>query len=299
MQEELPLVSIVTPVFNMASFVEETIQSVLSQDYPRIEYIVMDGGSTDGTLDILSKYRDQALIVSARDDGAADAVNRGFTRSSGSIFAYLNADDVYTPNAVSTAVRSLLDNPDAGGVYGEANWIQENGGVIGMYPTRPFDPALLAKECFICQPASFVRRAVFEQTGLLDARLRYTFDYDFWIRLAKSSSMAGIAGVLACSRMHGSNKTLGHRREVFQETIHMLKGHFGYAPFSWVYAYACYLLDGRDQFFEPIEPSVAKLLLGLAMGLFYNAQHPLRYSKEWGAAISMAGLRRHLRRAGK
>src|ERR1700739_3539147 len=140
-RESEPLVSIVTPSFNMGRFIEETIRSVLAQDYPHIEYIVMDGGSTDGTLNILRRCQrlkrgNVALrCYSEPDRGTADAVNKGFERSHGSVFAYLHADDTYVQDAVSKAVQALLDDPVAEGVYGEANWLRVDGSVIGRYPT--------------------------------------------------------------------------------------------------------------------------------------------------------------------
>src|SRR4051794_35635564 len=118
-----PLVSIVTPCLNSAPYIERTIESVLAQDYPRIEYTVMDGGSTDGTLAVLERYGGRLRHVSAPDGGAADAINKGLARSQGSIVAWLNADDEYLPGAVSLAVRELLGRPDAAVVYGEGVWI--------------------------------------------------------------------------------------------------------------------------------------------------------------------------------
>src|SRR5437899_1906048 len=129
--EQEPLVSIVTPSFNTARFIERTIESVLSQDYPRIEYIVMDGGSTDGTLDILQRYRGRLQYVSAPDGGAVDAINRGFARSGGSILAWLNADDEYLPGAVRQGVRALAEHPGAAVVYGDGAWVDEEGREIG------------------------------------------------------------------------------------------------------------------------------------------------------------------------
>ena len=110
----LPLVSIVTPTFNMARFLPETIESVLSQDYPRIEYIVMDGGSTDGTVDLLRRYEGRLRWISGRDEGQADAVNKGFRLCSGEIFTFLNADDVYYPGAVNAAVRAFDEHSRGG-----------------------------------------------------------------------------------------------------------------------------------------------------------------------------------------
>lgn len=292
---DLPLVSIVTPVLNLAPFIEETIRSVLDQDYPRIEYIVMDGGSTDGTLEILQKYRDRLIIRSGPDRGAADAVNRGFRISTGAVFAFLNADDLHFPGAVRAAVEILQARPEVGVVYGGARWVDESGAFLGDYPVRGFDKDLLAKQCFICQPASFMRREVFERAGMLNVDLLYTFDYDLWIRAAGFATFQHVEDVFAGSRMHQGNKTLGRRREAFEETVHLVKHHFGYAPFELVYAYACHLVDGRDQFFEPLQPSIGKYLLGLAVGWYYNPGRVIRYTKDWSSAMTFSGLMRRMR----
>ena len=276
----------------MAEFLRETIESVLAQDYPRIEYIVMDGGSTDGTLSILREYERRLQFWSEPDSGAADAVNRGFRRSHGSIFAYLNADDVYLPKAVSTAVDALLRNPDAAVVYGGGYWVDREGRTLGSYPTRTFEAALLRQECIVCQPASFIRRSAFEAVGLLDPALHYAFDYDLWIRIARAYPMLKIDEVLATSRMHKGNKTVGQRPQVLSETIRMLRAHYEYAPFRWIEAYACNLVDGRDQFFEPMQPSIGKYLLSLVVGLRFNSMHPVRFVREWASAMSLQGLMR-------
>jgi glycosyltransferase involved in cell wall biosynthesis len=313
----MPLVSIVTPCLNSARFIEQTIESVLRQDYPRIEYIVMDGGSTDGTLDILRRYeaptpsapglgsqRVPSLgpywglkVTSEPDHGAADAINRGFAQSHGEILAYLNADDVLLPGAIAAAVRAFERNPDADVVYGGAYWIDESGARISPYPVRDFDRDLLAQECFICQPASFIRREAFENAGGMDPDLHLTFDYELWMRLARIHSFHRIDDPepLALSRMHRSNKSLGQRREVFRETFRILERHFGYVPFSWIYSYLCHRADGRDQFFEPLQPSTLRYLESLPMGLFLNRAHMFRYFAEWWRVMSWSGF---LRRTG-
>jgi glycosyltransferase involved in cell wall biosynthesis len=285
-----PLVSIVTPCFNAAKFVEETIQSVLAQDYPRIEYIVMDGGSTDGTVDILKRYEQRLRWISEPDRGAADAINRGFAMSRGEIFAYLNADDLYLPGAVSTAVQTF----EADAVYGGAWWIDEAGERLAPYPVRDFDSELLARECFICQPASFVRRDAFENVGGMDPELNLTFDYEFWMRLAKTYDIRRIDGMLALSRMHRTNKSLGQRAGVFRETFRILRRHYGYVPFQWIYAYLCYRADGRDQFFEPFQPSVLRYLESLPKGLAENPSAMGRYCAEWLRVMSWGGLLRRI-----
>jgi len=291
-----PLVSIVTPVYNLALYIEETVRSVLTQDYPRIEYIVMDGGSTDGTLEVLRRYSDRLRLISGPDQGTADAVNRGFLISRGEIFAFLHGDDTYLPGAVRAAADYLAAHPEAGGVYGEAEWIAEDGSRLGRYPTREFDPERLREECFIPQPACFLRREAFRRAGMLDAGLRYSFDYDLWIRLSRFSRLGRIERVLANSRMRRDNKTLGRRKQVFRETLALLKRHYGYAPFGWVYAYAAFLLDRRDQFFEPLRPSLAKLAAAVALGWRYNPRQPGRVLGEAAQWLTVEGARRQWRR---
>lgn len=132
---EYPLVSIVTPSYNMAGYLRETVEGVLSQDCPRVEYLVMDGGSTDGTIEILEHYEDRLRYVSAPDRCAAEAINRCIEMSHGSIFAWLNADDTYLPGAVNTAVRHLTSDPDLAVVYVEANWVDDQGKILRSYPT--------------------------------------------------------------------------------------------------------------------------------------------------------------------
>jgi glycosyltransferase involved in cell wall biosynthesis len=290
-----PLVSIVTPTYNMGRFLEETIRSVLSQDYPNVEYIVMDGGSTDETLTILKKYEDRIQFYSAADRGTADAINKGFARSHGSVFAYLNADDTYLPGAISTALEVLTSEPSTGVVYGDANWVDEWGQVLAPYPVRPFDAALLCQECFISQPAAFLRREAFELAGRMDPKLRYAYDYDLWIRISRLYPMRKVDAVLAASRMHAENKTVGQRRGVLEETLRVLEAHYGYVPFPPVHAYASYLADRRDQFFEPLRPTVLKYVLSLFVGLCYNPERPFRFVREWAAVMSLAGLARRWR----
>ena len=291
--EQSPLVSIVTPSLNSARYLERAILSVLSQDYPRIEYIVMDGASTDGTLDILERYSGRLQYVSAPDAGAADAINMGFTRSRGPILAWLNADDEYRPTAVSSAVRKLAEHPEAAGVYGEGMWVDDHGRNIGRYPLMsPYQPRMLEKECGICQPATFLRREAVESVGGLDPALQFSFDYDLWIRISRHDRFVAIPEHMALSRMHRSSKTLGRRRMMFQENIAILLGHYGYVPVNWVYGYLSFLRDGRDQYFEPLQHSAVVYLGSLIVGTFYNHRHPWRYWREWTSRLCGAFLAR-------
>jgi glycosyltransferase involved in cell wall biosynthesis len=284
--QQRPLVSIVTPSFNGAEFLEETIRSVLAQDYPRIEYLVMDAGSTDGTLEILERYRGRLQFVSEPDGGAADAINRGFRKAKGEILAWLGADDLYLPGAISTAVAALGEDPAAAAVYGGGYWIDENGRTLGRYPTvAPYDPAMFRRECPICQPACFMRRKAVEAVNGLDASLHSAFDYDLWVRLSQQYPFRAIPQHLAQSRMHSRNKSLGEKHRMFEECIALLRRYYGYVPVHWVYGYVSFLRDRTDQFFTPLRPSAAAYLRSLAVGARYNTRHPLRYTKEWLATL--------------
>ena len=278
--ETKPLVSIVTPCLNAGRFLEETIRSVLAQDYPSIEYLVMDGGSTDESREILERYGGRLQYCSGPDDGQAAAVNRGFLLSRGSIFAFLNADDTYLPGAVSAVVRSMAEHPDVGVVYGEAYHVTEAGQTIGRYPTRAFRREGFRQQCFICQPAAFVRREAFQAAGLLDPTLHFALDYDLWIRMARSCSMLKIDTYLATSRMHRNNKTLGQLRDVFREVFGVLRRHYDYIPCNWLYGYSDYLVTGEAPVFRTPRPSPANLALCFLLGAWYNRRHPLWYGKD-------------------
>ena len=287
-----PLVSIVTPCLNAGQFISQTIESVLAQDYPNIEYLIMDGGSTDSTLAVIERYQGRLRWHSGPDSGTADAINRGFEKTSGEILAWLNADDTYQPGAVTTAVRHFLAAPGAGVVYGEGLWIDENGDSLGRYPTRaPYSAELFERECFICQPAAFFRRTVFEAAGGMDVTLHSAFDYELWIRMSRRWPFEPIPVCLATSRMHKANKSLGNRRQMFQESMRVLRKHYGYIPASWVYGYLSYLRDGRDQFFTPLRHSAPVYAESLFAGFCYNWRHPWRYWRDWISPVGFGNLR--------
>jgi glycosyltransferase involved in cell wall biosynthesis len=284
---EYPVVSVVTPSYQMAHFLEETIQSVLGQDYPRIDHIVMDGGSTDGTLEILRKYEGRLRYSSGPDGGQSDAINRGFEISRGQIFTFLNADDTYLPGAVSTAVKSMLARKDVGLVYGDAYHVHEDGSIMGPYPTRPYDYESLSRNCYICQPASFMWRDVFLAVGGINKKLHIALDYDLWMRIAKLYPLMKIDGFLATSRMYRENKTVSKRRLGYLEIMSCVREHYGYIPYDWVYGYSAYLLDRKDQIFEATRPSLPKLLLTLLLGSCYNNRQPVRYWKDFGKQLGI------------
>lgn len=274
-----PLVSIVTPCLNAARFVEETIESVLRQDYPAVEYIVMDGGSTDGTIDILKRYEGRLQWHSAKDNGQADAVDRGFELTRGEIFAFLNADDTYLPGAVSRAVEAFARKPEPAVVYGDAWYVDDSGKRLSRYPVEPYDPDRLERRCIICQPASFIRRDVFAAARGLDARLRFAMDYDFWIRIA-GHEFVKLDADLATSRLHADAKTVGQQSAAMRETIQVLRRHYGYAPFNWIYGYFHNRRSRQALASAPPRLSLASAAPALAWGLGCNWRHPIRYFRD-------------------
>ena len=281
-QDSQPLVSIVTPSLNSASFLRQCIESVLGQDYPRIEYIIMDGGSTDATPSILETYRDGvARIQVARDFGQAQAVNRGLAGSSGDIVAFLNADDAYLPHAVAEAVQAFAAHPEADVVYGNAYHVTEDGSIVAPYPTEDFYRAALRRRCYICQPAAFVRRAAFDRAGAMNPKLHYVLDYDLWLRLAAQSSFLRIEPYLAVSRVHAKSKSVSNRHAFYREVFATLESHFDYVPYEWVQGYASCLIERRDQFFTRPRHTFAAALLCLLMGTWMNRRHAETFWSDW------------------
>lgn len=231
----LPTVSIVTPSFNQARFLEAAIQSALSQDYPRIEYIIVDGGSTDGSLDIIQKYADRlAWWVSEKDRGQTDAINKGFARASGQIFAWINSDDTYEPRAVGQAVRFLLDHPEVGMVYADCNYINEQGRVIGKFPAAQTDlPRLRRGYVHIPQQTMFFRAELWKQVGPLDPSFYFAMDYDLWTRIAARAELRYLAGqTWANFRIHASGKTVAADDRCWPEMlrVHYRDGGSFFAP---------------------------------------------------------------------
>ncbi len=217
-----PLVSIVTPSFNKGSFIEETILSIRNQAYPHIEHIVMDGGSKDGTLDILRKYEDRLTWISEPDKGQSDAINKGWRLAKGEIIAYLNADDTYTPGAVEAAVRFLADHPDVDLVYGRCNIISEEGRLIGECGEPYTLAALVAGPNPIPQPAAFLRRRVLDEVGYVDVSLHMAMDHDLWVRIGTRFAIAFTPRTLANFRLCAGTKTSDSAFAFGPDTIRVL-----------------------------------------------------------------------------
>jgi glycosyltransferase involved in cell wall biosynthesis len=221
----LPLVSIVTPSFNQARFLEATIQSVLSQDYPRLEYIIVDGGSTDGSRNIIRKYSDKlAWWVSEKDQGQTEALNKGFARAKGDILAWLNSDDTYLPGAITSAVQFFQEYPGLGLVYGDTNFINEAGQVIGKFKAAQTNLHLLRQGyVHIPQQASFFRGDLWRSVAPLDPTFYFAMDYDLWVRIAARSQVKYVPQTWANFRLHTLGKTITSDDRCWPE---MLRVHY-------------------------------------------------------------------------
>jgi glycosyltransferase involved in cell wall biosynthesis len=227
----MPLVSVVTPSFNAAAYLRETISSVQNQDYPAIEHIVMDGGSTDGTVGILAEYP-HLTWVSERDRGQSDALNKGFRRARGEIVGWLNADDVYRPGAISMAVAFLREHTEVAGVYSDCPFIDEQGKPFYLSAARKFDIRTLLLEDYIPQPTVFLRRRAIEDVGPLYESLQYVMDWEYWLRIGARHQLAYIPGVaLASFRLCQGTKSNDKAPEFDLEYLRVLDALFKQAPY--------------------------------------------------------------------
>jgi glycosyltransferase involved in cell wall biosynthesis len=216
---ESPLVSVVTPSLNQGRFIGDAVRSVLGQDYPRIEYLVVDGGSTDGTLAVLAGHDGAVRWISEPDNGQAAAINKGFRLASGEVLAWLNSDDLYEPQAISAAIAYLQAHPDTAMVYGDATHVDAEDVEIGPCAyVGPFDlDRLIHESDYIVQPAAFFRRSAFEAVGGLDESLHWGMDYDLWLKIARRFPIAYLPRKLARYRQTGENKTALGRFDRFEE----------------------------------------------------------------------------------
>ena len=219
-----PLVSIVIPSLNQAAYLEQAIQSILAQTYAPIEIIVIDGASTDGSLEIIQRYAQHFAHWQSREDaGQTDAINQGLNRATGKYQAWLNADDRLLPHAVAEAVSHLEADPQLGLVYGQADYINASGQVIGEFPAAQTDYAKLMRAyVHIPQQAAFWRGDLWKQLGPLDPDIYFAMDYDLWLRLASVSRLLYVPKKWAQFRLHGDSKTISNDFRAWED---MLKIH--------------------------------------------------------------------------
>ena len=248
-----PLISIVTPSFNQAPFLKQTIESVLSQDYAQVEYIVVDGGSTDGSQAIIQSYADRlAHWESTPDNGQTDAINKGFARATGKYLAWLNSDDVYQPGAITEAVAYLERHPEAGMVYSDCTFIDAQGREIGRFPAAQTDYGRLRRGyVHIPQQSSFFRADLWRKVGPLDPSFYFAMDYDLWVRLAREAPLVYLPGrVWASFRLHGDAKTIAADERCWPEMlrVHYREGGHALSPIVikyWLRRLAAPLINWR------------------------------------------------------
>lgn len=215
-------ISIVTPSLNQGHFIEETIRSVILQGYPDLEYIIIDGGSNDGSVEIIKKYEKWLTYwVSESDRGQGHAINKGFNLSKGEIVAWINSDDIYLQDSFEKITRFFVENQQIHMVYGDCYLIDENSknigelDVLGDYSLK----RLIESEDYIAQPSVFFRRKVLKKVGSVNESLKYSMDYDLWIRIGLHFQVKKISAYLSCFRSQPQQKTFHTNPVQYSENI--------------------------------------------------------------------------------
>jgi glycosyltransferase involved in cell wall biosynthesis len=227
-----PVVSVVTPTYNQAAFLRDTIESVLSQDYPSIEYQIIDDGSTDDTPAILEEYKERAWIERHENRGQTPTINKGWERATGDILTWLNSDDTFLPGAVSTGVNYLQEHPEVGIVFGDSLFTNEDGSPLERTRNRgsfDYEQFVRQSENPISQPSAFIRRSVIEDAGLLDPVFYYFMDWDFWLRAGLTCRISYIPELLSTYRLHGESKSIAQTSKAAPELEYMYRKFFARA----------------------------------------------------------------------
>ncbi len=236
------LIAIAIPNFNQGRFLEEALESVFAQRGVDLRVAVVDGGSTDSSLAVIRRCEGKLTYWrSHSDQGQAAAINEGIDRlGEADYVGWLNADDLLLPEGLHRMALYLEKHPQCVAVFGKAQVIDEDGRVTGTYPTRPFARKSFSQTCTICQPATLIRRTVWQAIGGLDESLHMCLDYDLWWRLSKGGSIEFLEEFVACSREHGATKTQTQRTRLYQEAVEVLQRHLGYVPWRWCLSETAY-----------------------------------------------------------
>lgn len=246
-----PALSLVVPTLNQAAYLPATLASVAAQRYEPLDLWVQDGGSNDGTLEILRASG--VPFASERDRGQADAINRGLRRARGEVLGYLNSDDLLLPGALD-AVAEAFANPEVLFVYGRAVYVDAEGRTVGPYLTRPWDAERLGDLCYVAQPAAFFRRALWRVVGEFDETLHHTMDYDWWLRASerlRPEQVVYLDRELAAARLHPEAKTVAGWDRALEEILDLVKRRRGYVSLWWLVAKWDHRVDGRNQALAP------------------------------------------------
>lgn len=276
-----PLVSIITPSYNQGRFIRETIESVLGQDYENVEYIVIDGGSTDETLSILNEYKEKIHFISEPDSGQSNAINKGFRMAHGEIVAWLNSDDVYEPGCISNAVEYFINNPNLALVYSDGYIIDDKSNKLKVFEyTQEFDYWKLVNFWdYIMQPATFFKAEMLKEVGYLDEELNYCMDWDLWIKLASVGEVQYVNECWACSREYGETKTRTGGFKRLQEIKRLLRKYSKKRNPLGIASYRSSTLYDHLGVNELSKRLLRKYMAHVHEKLF--AQMPIRYSDGW------------------
>lgn len=300
MSKHFPFVSVITPAYNQGIFLRDTIESVLSQDYPNIELIVLNDGSTDNTEQILKEYTGRVIWETQTNMGQTPTINKGWRLSKGEIITWLNSDDTYYPGAVREGVEYLTDHPETGIVFSDSMFTEADGTPIERTrPVPPFNYVDFVKNCEnpISQPSSFIRRSVMEMAGELDPKFYYFMDWDFWLRAGLYCRIDHIGAIWSTYRLHAESKTVSQSKKAAPELIYMYEKYFSRtdlpaeilaiknkAMMNMYFTSGGYFLQGED---KASAAKMAKKALGqYPAGLFSPASlHKFLYCSLGGSGL--------------
>ena len=235
--QSAPLVSVVTPSFNQAPFIRSTIDSVLNQSYPNVEYLVVDGGSTDGTVEILKSYGAKVKWISEKDKGYADALSKGFFQARGKYFSWLPSDDEFFDSESLSTLVSAIESNGANVVYGNCIFIDEQSKWLDQYKIEGFTVPRLKNWCLVPQPSTIFSAQSYRDVGGIDASLASVADYDLWLRIAENGGrFTRIGAAVSKYRLHPNSITTSKNASTYSEIIRLQKQRYGFAYPDWVRA---------------------------------------------------------------